>query len=355
MSRGTRIRGVVRVAIAGTAQDNAISPNAVQEAINRHFTLLGDAASQYGGTVEHLSGSERLYMFLDAPKTLAAANALQAAAVRINAMRSQSEPSLLHRFAADFGSTTVEERLQHGQARTFSAGEAVQVVDTMIEDVPAGQVWATQNLLDEAAKFGHVAKVQPVQPLTAKSGAEIPVVQVVSFLSDVATATTVTSRSERKQPATPAAQRLLRTTIRLAIVAAILIGGYAWVQSKPKMLAQWQRQFNSWTKSLTAPKTAAKPKKPADKPAADAKKSASGSVRIDTTVKEKKAAPKSVVTKAPPSPSDAGADVKNRLEQTPKLDDETDETAVVEEGTEEKGEAAENSNGDPSVPPPDQQ
>jgi class 3 adenylate cyclase len=81
MSRGTRIRGVIRVAIAGTAQDNAISPNAVQEAINRHFTLLGDTASQYGGTVEHLSGSERLYLFLDGPKTVGAANAILAAAV----------------------------------------------------------------------------------------------------------------------------------------------------------------------------------------------------------------------------------------------------------------------------------
>ena len=165
MSRGTRIRGVIRVAIAGTAQDNAISPNAVQEAINRHFTLLGDTASQYGGTVEHLSGSERLYLFLDGPKTVGAANAILAAAVRINAMRPQSEPSLLHRIACDYGSTTVEERLLRGQARTFTSGDAVRIVEEMIELVPAGQVWATQSLLDEAAKFGHSAKVQPAQSL----------------------------------------------------------------------------------------------------------------------------------------------------------------------------------------------
>jgi hypothetical protein len=357
MSRGTRVRGVIRVAIAGTAQDNAISPNAVQEAINRHFTLLGDAASQYGGTVEHLSGSERLYMFLDAPKTLAAANAMLTAAVRINAMRPQSEPSLLHRFASDFGSTTVEERLLRGQARTFTAGEAVQVVDEMMESVPAGQVWATQNLMDEAAKFGHTAKVQSVQPMITKSGASIAVVQVISFLSDVSTATTATSgssRSSRKQAASPAAERLLKTTIRLAVLAAIAIGGYVFVQSKPKMFADLQHQWNSWTKSMSAPKHEVKKPKPGENSDSGDAKKRTGTVTIDTAVSEKPAA-KSVASKHPSAPSGvAKPKPQTPTEKASSPDDSNPEPDNKDEDEVKNG-AEENPNADPSAPPPDHQ
>jgi|GEM_PF-4841794 len=353
MSRGTRIRGVIRVAIAGTAQDNAISPNAVQEAINRHFTLLGDTASQYGGTVEHLSGSERLYLFLDGPKTVGAANAILAAAVRINAMRPQSEPSLLHRIACDYGSTTVEERLLRGQARTFTSGDAVRIVEEMIELVPAGQVWATQALLDEAAKFGHTAKVQPVQSLVTKTGAEIPVVQVISLLSEVSTATTgasVSARKPRKQSASPAAERLLKNTVRLAILAAIAIGAYVFITGNPKMFAGLQKQLSAWTKSFGA-------SKPDAKKTAKKEKSDDGAAKGTVTMETKgssKPAPKATATKKPAAVAKNDAKPKTEIDKAPKDDDETIEPETGDEEGVKNG-AEENPNADPTEPPPDHQ
>lgn len=336
MSRGTRIRGVVRVSARGTARDNAVSPNEVQEAINRHFTLLGDAASEYGGTVEHLSGAERLFLFLDAPKTLAAAGALQSAAVRISAMKNDSEPTLIFHFAADCGSTSVDERLQHGQVRTFTVGEAAENVAAMIEGVPTGQLWATQSLVDEASRFGHQVKVQAVEPVSTASGRQVPVVQISSFLSGVAAG--IGSHSVRAaREDTKSAQGLLKVTLRLAVIAAILIGAYAWFQANPKTVAKWKAQIDGWTKSMNKAKTPvkkpsetkatkAKPtSKPVDKPKTEPIDSGIPAVENEVAPEPKKnRLEKEVVipdeTEEPPPPTQEGADAEKEGEPEPRID-----------------------------------
>lgn len=327
---------MVRVSARGTARDNAVSPNEVQEAINRHFTLLGDAVSDYGGTVEHLSGAERLFLFLDAPKTLAAAGALQSAAVRISAMKNDSEPTLIFQFAADCGSTSVEERLQHGQARTYTAGEAVENVAAMIDGVPSGQLWVTQSLVDEASRFGHQVKVQAVQPVTTASGRPLPVVQISSFLSGVAAGIGNHSvRAARED--TKSAQGLLRVTLRLVVVAAILIGAYAWWQANPKTVAKWKTQIDGWTKSMNKTKepakkpvatTGAKPKpatKPAEKPKSESINAAIPAIEKEATPPpQKNRLEKEVVVPDEPEeippPTDEEVDIEKEGELEPRLD-----------------------------------
>lgn len=342
MSRGTRIRGVVRVSARGTARDNAVSPNEVQEAINRHFTLLGDAASEYGGTVEHLSGAERLFLFLDAPKTLAAAGALQSAAVRISAMKNDTEPTLIFQFAADCGSTSVDERLQKGQVRTFTVGEAAENVAAMIDGVPSGQLWVTQSLVDEAAKFGHQVKVQAVQPVTTASGRSVPVVQISSFLSGVAASIGNHSvRAARED--TKSAQGLLKVTLRLAVIAAILIGAYAWWQANPKTVAKWKAQIDGWTKSMNKTKA---PVKKAAAPTADKPKAA--------TKPAGKPKSESIDASIPAVENDvAPAPKKNRLEKEVVVPDEIDETPPsTDEGVDAEKEGEPEPRLDPSEPPP---